>query len=42
MKKKKGSLKDYSSTNQGIMGRTAVAGDLGTIPPIVIVFPFES
>lgn len=42
MKKREGSLKNYSSTDQGIIGKTAIARELGTIPPIVIAFHFES
>lgn len=42
MKKREGTLKDYSSTNQSVTGRTAVARELGTIPPIDIMFRFES
>lgn len=42
MKKREGSLKDYSSTNQGIIGKRAVARGLGTIPPMVIAFHSES
>lgn len=42
MKMREGSLKDYSSTNQGIIGKTAVARELGTVPPLVIALHSES